>query len=298
MTGPDPAAPGFAAGIEAWRPPDMHEHDTITAGPAAGFAALLDQPSPVRADGDLLPPLWHWFYFPVHHPQAALGPDGHPRDTGFMPPVDYGRRLFGGGRMWTYGGLRCGDEVQRRTSVAAARTRTGRSGEMLIVTLRSELSVAGELRMAEEREVVYLADPRGARPERSDPNRPVPGQMVPAEPEPTWRLSIPPDPVLLFRFSALTHNTHRIHYDRSYATDVEGQPGLLVHGPLLALLLLELPRRHEVPVTSFDWRVRRPVFDHETIECRGDRSGDSARLSASAGGGGDRVSGQATLAGG
>jgi 3-methylfumaryl-CoA hydratase len=259
-----------------WRPAPVEAGDTVTALPASAFAAILDQPSPVRGAGDVLPPLWHWFLFPSVHQQAALGPDGHPADAAFAPPLPHHRRMFGGGRVTGAEPLRCGEEVTRRSSLAAVRTRQGGSGWLLLVTVRHEFHVAGQLRLSEEQDLIYRSAKDHATAPRpaSTPATATPAGAERAGPDPAaapWSLALRPDPVLLFRFSALTWNAHRIHYDREYATGVEGHPGLVVHGPLLALLLLELPRRFapSTVVESFSWRARRPLFDHETIRVQG-----------------------------
>jgi hydroxyacyl-ACP dehydratase HTD2-like protein with hotdog domain len=272
---------------EDWKPEPMTEADTVTALPASVFEAILDQPNPVRVDGDPLPPLWHWFLFPPAYPQAALGEDGHPADAAFTPPLAGRRRMFGGGRLRVSAPLRCGDAVVRRSSLASVRTREGGSGWLLLVTVRHEFSVSGQVRMTEEQDLIYR-----------QPARPGPAVVVPsagvATPAGPWSLELRPDPVLLFRFSALTHNAHRIHYDREYTTGVEGHPGLVVHGPLLALLLLELPRRFApgAAVASFSWRARRPLFDHELVRVVG---GPNTVLAAATDRAAEAVTGEVTL---
>ncbi|GAA1695633.1 MaoC family dehydratase N-terminal domain-containing protein [Fodinicola feengrottensis] len=281
--------PEAFAAIEAnWRPHPETSEDVITVKPPETFAALLDQPAPVRTAGDPLPPLWHWFFFDTIHPQATLGQDGHPANASFTPPLPHRRRMFGGGRLTVHQPLRCGDQVQRRSSLGSVRVRHGSTGWLLLVTVRHEFLVGGQLRVLEEQDLVY----RDADDLRSGPTAP-PEMTEPAERGP-WQLRVRPDPVLLFRFSALTHNAHRIHYDQPYATQVEGHPGLVVHGPLLALLLLELPRR-EAPdrtVRDFRWRACRPLFDHQLVTVSG---GSGGELTAGAAGAPDAVTGQVTL---
>ncbi|SHN17766.1 FAS1-like dehydratase domain-containing protein [Cryptosporangium aurantiacum] len=284
------AAPeAFRVAAEEWRPGPVETTDTVTALPASTFAALLDEPSPVTAAGDPLPPLWHWFLFPSVYPQSALGADGHPADAAFTPPLPERRRMFGGGRLSVTAPLRCGETVTRRSSLASVRTREGGSGWLLLVTVRHEFAVADDVRLVEEQDLVYRRPEDVVNPAVP----PQPGGAVPAAP---WQFTLTPDPVLLFRFSALTSNAHRIHYDRPYATGVEGHAGLVVHGPLLALLLLEPPRRFapDRAVETFRWRARRPLFETDLVEVRGEPENDRAVLRAGAGRAPDAVTGEVT----
>jgi 3-methylfumaryl-CoA hydratase len=245
----------FATGAD-WAPPPEETTYEVTAWSAASFAAVLDESSPDLRPGAPLPPLWHVLQAPDHPATHDLGDDGHPRDGHFLPPLPDRRRMFAGGRAEFRAPLRVGDEVVRRTELATVRPTTGRSGELLFVTLRTTHRVAGEIRVVDEQDLVY----RTGAPAATSPAAAPAVESSPPAVEP-WRLQVYPDPVLLFRFSALTYNAHRIHYDLRYATEVEGHPGLLVHGPLLALLLLELPRRFapDRAVTAFEYRLRRPA---------------------------------------
>jgi 3-methylfumaryl-CoA hydratase len=271
-----------------WRPGALATTDRVTTLPASVFAALLDQPSPVRADGDPLPPLWHWFLFPPVYPQSALGADGHPADGSFTPPLAERRRMFGGGRLWVTEPLRCGDDVTRHSSVTSVRTRRGGSGWLLLVTVRHEFTVDGQPRVVEEQDLIYR-EPTDATGSAATPTTgDLPGPDLP------WRLDLRPDPVVLFRFSALTWNAHRIHYDREYAVGVEGHAGLVVHGPLLALLLLELPRRFagDRVVETFSWRARHPLFDHELVRVGGSSNATTATLTVGSSRVADAVTGE------
>jgi 3-methylfumaryl-CoA hydratase len=207
-----------------------------------------------------VPPLWHWFAFLEAVPQAQLGEDGHPAHGHFLPPVPDRRRMIAGGRVSLRAPLPLGADVTRRSALADVSVKTGRSGEMVFVTVRHELSADGAVAVVEEQDVVYRSQPAGAAPARAHELPPA-RSPSPADPG-TWRLRLDPDEAMLFRFSALTYNAHRIHYDRPYVTEVEGYPGLVVHGPLLALLAVELPRRFAPgrPVTAFEYRLQRPVF--------------------------------------
>ncbi|GJF03741.1 FAS1-like dehydratase domain-containing protein [Pseudonocardia sp. D17] len=285
------AANELAEHVADWAPGPVEETDRIGAWAARAFADVLDQPSPVEpagvggtgpVDGAALPPLWHRFHFLERAAQHELGEDGHVRESHFLPPIPDRRRMFAGGRVEWHSPVRVGDEVVRRSEIASLTPKSGRSGEMLFVTLRHEFRRDGELLLAEEEDLVY-------RTQKPGEERRV-AVAAPAEPGPhtadgPWTARLEPDEVLLFRFSALTYNAHRIHHDFPYVTQVEGFPGLVVHGPLLALLLLELPRRHapDRTVRSFEYRLRAPVFAGTTVLAAGgpvDGDPDRADLAA------------------
>ena len=263
--------------LAGWSPPPVEVADTIDPWPVAAFAALLDQPAP---RGDELPPLWHWFSFLEAPLQSALGEDGHPAAGHFLPPVPDRRRMIAGGRVEFLRPLRIGADVVRYSRLARVRPTTGRTGEMVFVTIRHGYEHGGELAVVEEQDVVYRSQPAGAPQGRTAEPPPVDEPEPPAEG--AWRLQLDADERVLFRFSALTYNTHRIHYDQAYVTAVEGYPGLVVHGPLLALLLLELPRRNspDRPVAEFEYRLERPCFAGRPVVADGVPDDDGARLSA------------------
>jgi 3-methylfumaryl-CoA hydratase len=270
-----------------WHPAPVEATDTIAPWPVAAFAALLDQPVPEQ-----LPPLWHWFSFLEAPPQSALGEDGHPADGHFLPPIPDRRRMIAGGRAQFTAPLRIGADVVRHSRLCAVRPTSGRSGEMVFVTVRHRFECDGELAVVEEQDVVYRSQPAGAP------------RTTTAEPPATddddagdWRLHLDPDPRMLFRFSALTYNTHRIHYDQDYVTAVEGYPGLVTHGPLLALLLLELPRRHATgrPVSGFEYRLQRPAFAGQPVVAEGTPDDDGAQLTAGVPGAPASITGRVRL---
>jgi len=252
--------------LRSWQGRSEIIHDTLGAHPVAALAATLD-----RDDGRLaeLPPLWHWLYFLPHHRQDALGEDGHARRGGFLPPVPLPRRMWAGGRLhWEAGNpLRVGQEAERRSSILSVEHKAGRSGELVFVTVRHEVFNRHGLALSEEHDIVYRA---AVRPD----DRPPP--PVPAETGAAWQRDVRADPVLLFRYSALTFNGHRIHYDRSYVTGVEGYPGLVVHGPLIATLLVDLLRTRapEAQLLEFEFRAVRPTFDIHPFRLCGQPAAD------------------------
>ncbi len=231
-------------------------HDTLGATPVAALAATFDHAPAAVNTGDALPPLWHWLYFLPARRHSELSIDGHPQRGGFLPPVPLPRRMWAGSQLEFRAPLRVGDRVARSSTIAGVNVKSGRSGRLVFVQVRHELRCNGapEPAIVEMQDLVYR---EAKRPTDVEP---------PPQPAPTgatWQRQISPDPVLLFRYSALTFNGHRIHYDRPYATEVEGYPGLVVHGPLIATLLLDLLRR-EAPaaeVVEFRFKAVRPTFD-------------------------------------
>lgn len=234
--------------IEGWAPEPYETTERIEDGPAGALAGLLDVASP----GEVLPPLWQWLYFLERPAQHELGSDGHPRFGRFLPPIPDRRRMFAGGRFALREPIRFGDTVTRRAELASTTVKRGRSGELLFTTVRHTFLRDGAEIGVEEQDLVYRSGDPAARPPVSSYERP--------ESDAPWTLRMAADPVLLFRFSALTYNAHRIHYDEAYATGVEGHAGLVVHGPLLALLCLELPRRRGYAVRELSFRATSPVY--------------------------------------
>ena len=249
--------------LQQWAGRSEELQDDITAAPLRGLSATLDRDDPAPQPGAQVPPLGHWLYFLPQAPHSQLGPDGHPKRGGFLPPVPLPRRMWAGGRLtWAPGNpLRVGDAARRRSRIESVTHKRGRSGEMVFVLVRHELHNAQGLCLTEEHDIVYRA---AAQPGEKA------AAPTAAETTAAWRRRIDPDDVLLFRYSALTFNGHRIHYDRRYVTEVEGYPGLVVHGPLIATLLLDLVRRHasRAVVERFSFRALRPTFDgHPFFVC-------------------------------
>jgi 3-methylfumaryl-CoA hydratase len=241
--------------------------DTVTAGPVAALSATLDREDPPPQTGDVLPPLWHWLYFLERHRASELGPDGHVRRGGLLPPVPLPRRMWAGGRFEFHHALRVGEQITRETRVVDIKEKTGRSGPLVFVLVRHGISNAEGLAFTEEHDIVYR-----------DHGPAAPIQPAPADA--AWERTIQADDVLLFRYSALTFNAHRIHYDRRYATEVEGYPGLVVHGPLIATLLLDLLRRNDASasVTRFSFRAVSPLFDTAPFVVCGKPEGATVHL--------------------
>jgi 3-methylfumaryl-CoA hydratase len=228
--------------------------DTIAAGRAQALQATLDDAGAPLHPGDALPPLWHWAYFWSLVPTADLGPDGHAARGGFLPPIALPRRMWAGSRVEFPRALEVGAEVRRHSTIKSVSQKSGRSGRLAFVTVEHVVSDAEGPCIVEEHDIVYR--------EAGEKGTPLPeGEAPPAEG--AWRQEVVPSPVLQFRYSALTFNSHRIHYDQPYTTQQEGYPGLIVHGPLLATLMIGQLRRAlpRARATRFAFRARRPIFD-------------------------------------
>lgn len=256
--------------LRAWIGRSEERTDTLGATPVLALEATLDHPERPVPPGTPLPPLWHWLYFLPLHRQSEIGPDGHARRGGFLPPVPLPRRMWAGSQFEFRRPLRVGETVSRTSTIADVAVKQGRSGPLVFVKVRHELrgSGADEAAIVEHHDIVYREAKKPGDPE-------PPPQAAPAAAP--WSREIVPDDVLLFRYSALTFNGHRIHYDRRYVTEVEGYPGLVVHGPLIATLLLDLVRRHlpEAEVATFRFKALRPTFDGQPMRVSGRRAAES-----------------------
>jgi 3-methylfumaryl-CoA hydratase len=275
--------------FRAWIGRSETTADPLGPVQAQSAQAMLDDPGPVLAAGDALPPLWHWFHFLPRAPQAALDTDGHPQRGGFLPPIPYPRRMFAGARLQWHRPLRIGTPAKRQATVRDVVLKSGKSGSLAFVTVGLRFMQDGALCVEEEQDIVYR-----------EPGGPVAAPVAtswPSVPEGSWTRVLQPDSRLLFRFSALTFNAHRIHYDRGYAQAVEGYPGLVVHGPLTALLLAqEAQRAAKRPLRAFSFRGVAPLFDLGPLRLVGRPQGDSVELQAQGPDGRPGVLASATLA--
>ena len=244
-----------------WLGREEFAHDTLSAATMDRVAATLGRADPPLGEGDPCPPLAHWFHFLTATPAGEIGPDGHAARGGFLPPVDeLPRRMWAGSRLTFAAPLCVGERLERRSTITSIKAREGRTGRLLFVTVRHEIGAPGTApRVIDEHDIVYRASSGGA------------GHGETAPEAGPWRRTLLPDPVLLFRFSAVTFNGHRIHYDDPYVREVEGYPGLVVHGPLVATLLLDLVRRErpEATVAAFSFRALAPFFVGEPLHLDG-----------------------------
>ena len=233
-------------------------------------AARMQQP-----DCAPLPAGWHWLYFNPLEIQSRLGPDGHPARGDFLPPVSLERRMWAGSRLTWQRQFEVGMSIQKDSEILKISHKTGRSGDMVFVTVAHRYSDARGIILEEEHDIVY-------RP-AAQATDPVPAPIAASslgQPGEMWTRDVVPDDVLLFRYSALTFNGHRIHYDRQYVTTVEGYPGLIVHGPLIATLLMDLLRRQmpDADVASFRFKAVRPTFDLNAFHVHGQPQADGKTI--------------------
>ncbi|MFC5399965.1 FAS1-like dehydratase domain-containing protein [Undibacterium jejuense] len=237
--------------------------DVISQAPYAALSATLDRQGKLAEPGLSLPPLWHWLYFLPKHLQSEIGLDGHAKLGSFLPPVTLPRRMWAGGRFKFNAPVCIGDAVSRTSEIESITEKIGRTGSLIFVTVRHDIRISGstEIALSEWHDIVY----RDALKVNDTPTIPLAAPLSSA-----WERKWIPSEVLLFRYSALTFNGHRIHYDRSYVTQIEGYPGLIVHGPLIATLLVDLLRWNypDAELISFEFKAIRPTFDlHHFFVC-------------------------------
>jgi 3-methylfumaryl-CoA hydratase len=263
--------------LAAWIGRFQAAEATARPEPLAALAALLDRAAPPQ-EGEPLPPAWHWTYFLPTAPQRALGPDGHTETGGLLPPLRGHRRMWAGSRITYAGPVAVGERLARRSTIAAITAKEGRSGPFTLITLRHEIAGEHGGRIDEEQDLVF----RPPAPAGVAPAPPRPGAEAPAD----FERRLIADPVLLFRFSAVTFNGHRIHYDHPYATGVERYPALVVHGPLMAILMLELlaAARPAGTLRSFAFRAEQPAFAGELLRVAGETTADGLALRVEAAG--------------
>jgi 3-methylfumaryl-CoA hydratase len=255
--------------LRNWVGQTQVREEFLSAFPAAALAGLLEWPER-PADGDSLRLPWHWLYFLDTPGRSEIGPDGHPKRGGFLPPVPLERRMWVAGKLQSLAPLIIGRPARKVSQVRSVDLKQGKSGPMIFVTVSHEIS-QDDLCISEEQNIVYRDLPISAQP--------LPPGETPQH-EAAWTKSLVPDASMLFRFSALTYNGHRIHYDPDYAVDCEFYPGLVVHGPLLATLLLDLQYQHNPTqsIASFKFRAVRPAFCDEPLSLAGRPVAQGAEL--------------------
>jgi 3-methylfumaryl-CoA hydratase len=255
--------------LKKWIGERESDIDYVTVPAVHRLAATLDLDYPMPKMGDPLPIGWYTIFFPRIVRQAQVGPDGHPARGDFLPPVPLPRRMFAGKRTTFHEGLRVGDEVRRESTIKDVTSKIGRSGQMVFVTVQTDISGPRGLAVSEEQDIVYRAEPEaGAAP---PPPQPAPAKAA-------WSRTVTPDPVMLFRYSAVTFNGHRIHYDHPYVTKTEGYPSLVMNGGLTTLLVYELARaRAAGPIRHIASRNVRPLFVNRPITFGGEPAADGKK---------------------
>jgi len=238
--------------------------DHLHVGPANFLRLALGRPEPELREGDVLPPAWLALYFLPRVASAALRPDGSPQDTGVVPSMPLPRRMFAGERVRFHGALRIGETVRRETRLADISLKQGGTGTLVFATVTSRVFGTDGAALEDERRTVFREEVKTGERNQAPRREPAPTDVP-------WRRRVTPDPVLLFRFSALTFNSHRIHYDRPWAMEVEGYPGLVVHGPLTTTLLIDFARDQNPGrrIVAYTTQARAPLFDTAPFELRG-----------------------------
>ena len=252
--------------LKEWIGQTETDIDYVTAPAVHRLAATLDLDYPMPKSGDALPIGWYHIFFPRIVKNSQVGPDGHPARGDFLPPVPLPRRMFAGRRVRFVSDLRVGDEMRRESTIKSVTIKQGRTGQMVFVTVQTDISTPRGLAVAEEQDIVYRDAP--------EPGAPPPAPQ-PAPAKSVWRNVVIPDEVMLFRYSAVTFNGHRIHYDHPYVTGTEGYPGLVMNGGLTTLLTSELARVNSTrPITAIASRNVRPMFANRPITFGGDPAAD------------------------
>jgi 3-methylfumaryl-CoA hydratase len=253
--------------LKEWIGKTESDVDYVTVPAVHRLAATLDRDDPMPKMGDPLPIGWHQILFPRVVRHSQVGPDGHPQRGDFLPPVPLPRRMFAGKRITFHADLRVGDEVRRHSVIQEVNIKQGRTGQMVFVTVKTDITSPRGLAITEEQDIVYREAPAPGAP--TPPPQPPPGHAV-------WSRIVTPDPVMLFRYSALTFNGHRIHYDLPYVTKVEGYPDLVMNGGLTTLLVFELARtRASTPIRHVSSRNVRALFVNRPITLGGEPSTDN-----------------------
>lgn len=257
---------------QAWVGRKETIRELIAPDRVAALAATLGAEAN-HAAGAPLPPGWHWIFFNRFVPRHELGTDGHPKRGGFLPPVSLPRRMWAGGRLTYHKPLTIGSEGARESTILRVEAKSGRAGRLVFVTVSHSIACDGSPCITEEQDIVYR--------EAAAPGSPAPA-ATPAPQEGAWSEEFRPDTVLLFRYSSLTSNGHRIHYDQAYAQSEENYPDLVVHGPLTATLLQAFAeRRAGKPLKSFEFRGVSPLFVSSLFRLEGKGEGRALDLWAS-----------------
>lgn len=252
--------------LKQWIGQKESDVDYVTVPAVHRLGATLDRDDPMPGMGDPLPVGWHQILFPRVVRHSQIGADGHPQRGDFLPPVPLPRRMFAGKRTTFHANLQVGDAVRRDSVIQDVAVKQGRSGTMVFVTVKTDLTSSRGLAITEEQDIVYREPPAPGAPPQ--PPQPAPGKAV-------WTRTVTPDPVMLFRYSALTFNGHRIHYDKPYVTQVEGYPDLVMNGGLTTLLVFELARAHaRTPMHRITSRNVRALFVNQPITLGGEPSAD------------------------
>jgi 3-methylfumaryl-CoA hydratase len=260
---------------EKVEPGEILQEDFIAADVLNRMSLTLDYDLRFET-GAVVPKLWHWLFFLPHVKASDTGTDGHPKTGGFIPALEgLNRRMWAGSRFWFHSDLKAGQPAQKRSVLKQVALKQGRSGKLGFLLVEHQISQAGRRVLTEEHDIVYKQAPKSAVTVAS-----LNEGLKPPEKTGQWSETIRPNPVLLFRYSALTFNGHRIHYDRDFCSEEFGFPGLAIHGPLVATLLIELVRKNlpSARITEYAFRAKGPIFDFQIFKVEGCRENSQVFL--------------------
>ncbi len=253
--------------LRDWIGRSEERHDVADLRSTHQLHAAFGRQDALPKLGDEVPPAWHWMWFTATDARDALNPDGLAGKAGFLPPVPLPRRMWAGSRLTVHAPLKVGQAIRKRAEITDIAERQGKTGKLIFVSQRYSIFAGNTLAIEEDFDSVFR--------EEAAPGAPV--QQPPDAPEgAVWTREIDPDPVLLFRYSAVTFNGHRIHYDQPYATNIEGYPGLVVHGPLTATLLMELARDSNPGkrIAAYSFRAVSPLYAPAKFTVNGKHGAD------------------------
>ena len=261
--------------FEAWIGKKETHHDVVNSRPVQMMQALLNQND---KNPNVLPHLYHWFYFLPIVDGKEIAEDGHPQKGSFLPPIPFPKRMWAGGRLEFLNSIHINQEIRRESEILNIDFKQGKSGDMYFVTVKHSIYADNQLAIIEEHDIIYREVTSQVQPQVTTNQAPLSQSLE--ERHYSFKSHFPIDEVTLFRYSAITFNGHRIHYDRPYATQVEGYPGLIVHGPLLATLLLHTFKKENPnkEITRFEFRAVNPVFDFNGFYICGDVQTEHAEL--------------------
>lgn len=257
--------------LKSWKGRQEMRYDVVGVTPVTALAKTLDCEGVELRRGDALPLLWHWLFFLPLHYGFELGNDGHPAKGRFFPPVPFPRRMWAGGRLSQYRSPRIGEEIKRVSTIKDVVQKTGTTGELIFVTVCQEIFAGDEILIEDQQDIVYR-DKIDTSMVSTATHKPVLS--------PDWSHEITPDPVLLFRYSALTFNSHRIHYDREYAQEVEGYTDLIVQAPLMLTIMLQLCHYQypQATVRRITYRSLKPAYVSVKYYVQGSHEGNEIEL--------------------
>ena len=254
--------------IKSWLGHEIEQKDIIDSNRVRAMGALLDRDNLLFEYGTPLPPCWHWAFCLDTTPQSKLGMDGHPKKGGFLPDLGLPRRMWAGSRLKFHYSPEIGSSITKKSKISSITPKSGKSGKLVFILVKHDWYVDGVKFIEEEQDIVYRDITRTGQTSKG---------VSPVKKSAEWSMNVTPDSALLFRYSAVTFNSHRIHYDRPYCLNEEGYPGLVVHGPLIATILIEFFQTNNpnAIIKEFSFRAVSPLFEGQTFSVNGCKEKDN-----------------------